>query len=68
MDCPNCDTPRMLTTETFSMPTETIRTKKCRECAWTFTSREEISDELGIPRSVRKMKRERVATCESATS
>jgi len=47
----------MLTTETFSLPALTIRTKKCRVCAWTFTSREEICDDVVVPNSVRRAKR-----------
>lgn len=57
MNCPNCNEPRMRTTETFSLPALTIRTKKCRACAWTYTSREEVCDDLVIPDSVRRAKR-----------
>ena len=68
MNCPNCNEPRMLTTETFSLPALTIRTKKCRSCAWTFTSREEVCDDVVIPNSVRRADRKKVGLCESTTS
>lgn len=67
MNCPNCNEPRMLTTETFSLPDGTIRTKKCRSCAWTYKSREELCDDLSIPDVVRKLKRG-AAPCASTTS
>lgn len=56
MNCPNCGAEKLLTVETFQTPEQTIRTKKCRECKWTFTSKEEISDELTIPKSIRTQK------------
>ena len=57
MKCPNCEQPGLKTIETFQLNDKTIRTKKCPECKWTFTSVEEISDSLVIPKSVRRMKR-----------
>lgn len=57
MHCPNCNTPRLITTETFQTPAQTIRTKKCTACKWTFTSREEISDDLTIRDEIRTAKR-----------
>lgn len=57
MNCPNCGALKLMTVETFQQPTRTVRTKKCRECKWTFTSNEEISDTLEIPASLRDSKR-----------
>lgn len=57
MKCPNCEQPGLRTIETFQLDNKTIRTKKCHECKWTFTSVEEISDSLVIPKSIRRMKR-----------
>ena len=59
MNCPECDTPQLLTTETFQLPDKTIRTKKCRECKYTFTSYETISEEIAIPRAIRDLKSKR---------
>jgi len=57
MNCPNCGAGKLRTTETFQTPEKTIRTKKCRECNWTFTSNEEISEQLVIPKVLRNAKR-----------
>lgn len=55
MNCPNCDTPDLRTFETFQTPTQTIRTKKCHNCLWKFTSVEEIPDvPVVIPNAVRR--------------
>lgn len=54
MNCPNCQAPNMRTTETFKTPEMTYRTKKCRACAWTFTSHEVLVEELTIPVAVRR--------------
>ena len=59
MNCPNCNAERLLTVETFQTPTMTVRTKKCRECEWKFTSHETIADDLTIPDEVRQSKRRR---------
>ncbi len=59
MNCPNCNAENMRTTETFKTPKETVRTKQCQVCYWKFTSRETISDDIVIPRSVRNMKSKR---------
>jgi hypothetical protein len=48
----------MRTTETFNLFDATVRTKKCRACAWTFTSREEICDDVVIPDAIRRAKRQ----------
>ena len=37
MNCPNCGAENMRTTETFKMPTETVRTKMCQVCKWKFS-------------------------------
>lgn len=57
MNCPNCNNQRLHTIETFQTPEQTVRTKKCKACQWTFTSKEEISDEVEIPKSLRDAKR-----------
>lgn len=57
MNCPNCNADKLLTIETYQTQTATIRTKKCRQCEWRFTSKEEISDSLEIPKTVRNTKR-----------
>ena len=59
MNCPNCDAENMRTTETFKAPTETVRTKMCRECKWKYTSRETISEDIVIPATVRNLKHKR---------
>ena len=59
MNCPNCNAENMRTTETFKMPTETVRTKMCQVCKWKFTSRETISEDIVIPASVRNLKSKR---------
>lgn len=56
MNCLNCGAENMRTTETFKLPTETVRTKCCQVCKWKYTSRETISDDIVIPRSVRRPK------------
>lgn len=53
MKCPNCNAPRLYTVSTFQTDEETIRSKKCKACEWTFTSKEYISDELVIPAEIR---------------
>ena len=53
MQCPNCSNPKLHTVETFQTPDATIRKKKCQACQWTFTSREEVCDDIVIPQSVR---------------
>lgn len=62
MNCPNCGAERLLTTETFQTGEATIRTKKCRECEWTFTSHETISDQLVIRKELRDKKAHRHET------
>ena len=57
MNCPNCNKEHLATIETFQTPDQTIRTKKCKVCNWTFTSKEEIADEVVIPKVVRNLKR-----------
>ena len=57
MKCPNCSAPKLKTIETFQTDERTIRTKKCPECKWTFTSVEQISDDLVIPKTIRMGKR-----------
>jgi transcriptional regulator NrdR family protein len=59
MNCPNCNAENMRTTETFKLPTETVRTKMCQVCKWKFTSRETISEDIVIPASVRNLKSKR---------
>ena len=59
MNCPNCNAENMRSTETFKLPTETVRTKMCRECKWKFTSRETISEDIVIPANVRNLKSKR---------
>lgn len=59
MNCPNCNAPKLRTTETFNAPDKTWRTKKCQECNWTFTSHETIADAVSIPRSIRNFKHKR---------
>ena len=59
MNCPNCNSPGLTTTETFQTAEETVRTKKCKACGWKFTSREVVSDELSIPRALRRNKANR---------
>lgn len=61
MNCPECDAEKLRTTETFQLPTETVRTKKCRVCNWTFTSYERISEDLTIPKHVRDLKTNRTS-------
>ena len=65
MNCPNCNAENMRTTETFKTPEETVRTKMCQVCYWKFTSRETISDDIVIPRSVRNMKSKRKTVPQS---
>lgn len=60
MHCPNCAQPGLRTIETFQLGNETIRTKKCPLCKWTFTSREEICDSVVIPKAIRHTKRKKV--------
>jgi hypothetical protein len=57
MNCPECNAANMRTTETFKTPEITYRTKRCRACNWTFTSREELADDVTIPQRVRDFKR-----------
>ena len=59
MNCPNCNAEKLRSVETFQLPTETVRTKRCRECHWTFTSRETISEDIVIPAAVRNLKSKR---------
>jgi transcriptional regulator NrdR family protein len=59
MNCPNCNAENMRTTETFKTPEETVRTKMCQVCKWKYTSRETISEDIVIPRSVRNLKSKR---------
>lgn len=57
MICPNCNVCSLRTLETFQTPEQTIRTKKCNNCLWKFTSIEEIPDEyVVIPDKVRRKK------------
>lgn len=53
MHCPNCDHNKLHTVETYQTPTKTVRTKKCMACDWRFTSVEEISDMVTIPKEIR---------------
>ena len=60
MNCPQCGAEKLLTTETFQLPYETVRTKKCRECHWSFTSHERIAEDHTIPKAIRDIKSKRV--------
>ena len=68
MNCPNCGAENMRSTETFKLPTETVRTKMCRECKWKFTSRETISEDIVIPANVRNIKSKRKVINETDQS
>lgn len=67
MHCPNCGHPKLATIETFQLNDSTVRTKKCPSCKWTFTSREEICDDVVIPKSIRHSKRKNVCRTEEKT-
>lgn len=54
MNCPNCESPKLKTIETFQTADMTYRTKVCPACKWKFTSHEVIADDVTIPRSIRK--------------
>jgi hypothetical protein len=66
MNCPNCGAEKMRSTETFQLADETVRTKQCRECKWTYTTRETISDDVVIPAAVRNMKSKRKPVPQSS--
>ena len=66
MNCPNCGAEKMRSTETFQLADETVRTKMCRECKWTYTTRETISDDVVIPAAVRNMKSKRKTEPQSS--
>lgn len=64
MMCPNCGHIKLATIETFQVTNATIRTKKCPACRWTFTSREELCEDILIPKVVRHAKRKKVCQTE----
>lgn len=53
MNCPNCESPKLKTIETFQTADMTYRTKICPACKWKFTSHEVIATEDKIPNQVR---------------
>ena len=57
MKCPNCNEAELKTIETRQDVERTYRNKRCQKCLWTFTSVEEIPDDVPvIPTRVRKRK------------
>jgi transcriptional regulator NrdR family protein len=62
MKCPQCSAKKLFTVETFQTDESTVRTKKCLECKWTFTSLEVLSDDVVIPNVIRTSKRRPGAT------
>lgn len=57
MICPHCATPRLKIVETYTTPERVWRTRKCDGCGYRFTTHEEISEDLTIPKSVRNVNR-----------